>query len=88
MYEKAPENINVSFPVTGGVIADYNNMQTMVQELLEKNVKGHVKGSEFIIAVPTDITEVEKKAFYDLFFKSKMKPKSVLSVSYTHLQKR
>lgn len=36
MYEKAPENINVSFPVTGGVIADYNNMQTMVQELLEK----------------------------------------------------
>ena len=38
MYEKAPENINVSFPVTGGVIADYNNMQTMVQELLEKNV--------------------------------------------------
>ena len=40
MYEKAPENINVSFPVTGGVIADYNNMQTMVQELLEKNVKG------------------------------------------------
>ena len=52
----------------------------MVQELLEKNVKGHVKGSEFIIAVPTDITEVEKKAFYDLFFKSKMKPKSVFCV--------
>ena len=78
MYEKAPENINVSFPITGGVIADYNNMQVMVQEVLEKNVKGHVKGSEFIIAVPTDITEVEKKAFYDLFYKSKMKPKSVL----------
>ena len=35
MYEKAPENINVSFPVTGGVIADYNNMQTMVQEVVE-----------------------------------------------------
>ena len=51
MYEKAPENINVSFPITGGVIADYNNMQVMVQEVLEKNVKGHVKGSEFIIAV-------------------------------------
>ena len=45
MYEKAPENINVSFPITGGVIADYNNMQVMVQEVLEKNVKGHVKGS-------------------------------------------
>ena len=78
MYEKAPEAIQVSFPITGGVIADYNNMQTMVQELLDKNVKGHVKGSEFIVAVPTDITEVEKKAFYDLFYKSRMKPKTVL----------
>lgn len=78
MYEKAPESIQVSFPIIGGVIADYNNMQVMIQEILEKSSKGHVKGSEFIVAVPTDITEVEKKAFYDLFFKSKMKPKSVL----------
>lgn len=77
MYEKAPEAIQVSFPVSGGVIADYNNMQIMVQELLEKNSRGHVRGSESIVAVPTDITEVEKKAFYDLFFKSKMKPKQV-----------
>lgn len=78
MYEKAPETIQVSFPIVGGVIADYNNMQIMIQEILEKSSKGHVKGSEFIVAVPTDITEVEKKAFYDLFYKSKMKPKSVL----------
>ncbi|MCD7981571.1 MAG: rod shape-determining protein [Clostridiales bacterium] len=78
MYEKAPEAIEVSFPIVGGVIADYNNMQVMIQELLEKTYKGHVKGSEFIVAVPTDITEVEKKAFYDIFFKSRMKPKSVL----------
>jgi len=34
--------------------------------------------AEFIVAVPTDITEVEKKAFFDIFYKSKMKPKSVL----------
>ena len=30
MYEKAPENINVTFPVINGVIADYANMQTMI----------------------------------------------------------
>lgn len=78
MYEKAPDFIQVSFPIVGGVIADYNNMQFMMQEILERSSKGHVKGSDFIVAVPTDITEVEKKAFYDLFYKSKMKPKSVL----------
>ncbi len=78
MYEKAPEFIKVSFPVVNGVIADYNNMQTMICEILEKHMKSHIKGAEFIIAVPTDITEVEKKAFFDLFYKSRFKPKSVL----------
>ncbi len=78
MYEKAPESIQVSFPVVSGVIADYNNMQTMIGEILEKHMKSHIKGAEFIVAVPTDITEVEKKAFFDLFYKSKFKPKNVL----------
>ena len=77
MYEKAPEQIQVSFPIICGVIADFNNMQTMIQEFLEKHAKGKTRGAEFIVAVPTDITEVEKKAFFDIFYKSKMKPKSV-----------
>ncbi|MEY8390654.1 rod shape-determining protein [Lachnospiraceae bacterium] len=78
MYEKAPDNIKVSFPVVNGVIADYNNMQAMIGEVLEKHVKRNMKGAEFIVAVPTDITEVEKKAFFDLFYKSRFKPKNVL----------
>ncbi len=78
MYEKAPEAIQVTFPVVGGVIADFNNLQAMLQLYLEKNAKGRLRGAEFIVAVPTDITEVEKKAFFDMFFRSKLKPKSVL----------
>ena len=34
MYEKAPETINVTFPVISGVIADFNNLQTMLQMYL------------------------------------------------------
>lgn len=79
MYEKAPEVINVTFPVVSGVIADFDNLQNMLQIFLEKHTKGKVKGSEYIVAVPTDITEVEKKAFFDMFYRSKpLKPKSVL----------
>ncbi len=78
MYEKAPESIRVTFPIVNGVIADFANMQTMITEFIEKNAKGKARGSEFIVAVPTDITEVEKKAFYDIFAQSKMKPRSVL----------
>ena len=40
MYEKAPETINVTFPVTSGVIADFNNFPSMLQLFLETHVKG------------------------------------------------
>ena len=78
MYEKAPETIHVTFPITNGVIADFNHVQNMIFDFLETRTKGKVHGAEFIVAVPTDITEVEKKAFFDLFYKSKVKPRNVL----------
>ena len=77
MYEKAPDTINVSFPIVSGVIADFDNMQTMLFEVIEKDLKGKIKGSDIVVAVPTDITEVEKKAFSDLFSKAKNKPHSI-----------
>ena len=77
MYEKAPENIDVSFPIVGGVIADFDNMQTMLLEALKDKVDARLKGSDIVIAVPTDITEVEKKAFYDMFAKTRIKAKSI-----------
>ena len=67
MYEKAPETIQVTFPVVGGVIADFNNLQVMLQTYLEAHAKGKLRGAEFIVAVPTDITDVEKRAFFDMF---------------------
>lgn len=78
MYEKAPETINVTFPVSCGVISELNILQDVLQEFLEKNAKGKLRGSEFIVAVPTDITDVEKRAFFEIFYKSKLKPKTVL----------
>ncbi len=78
MYEKAPEFINVVFPVSCGVISEMNILQNALQEFLEKQMKGKLRGSEFIVAVPTDITDVEKRAFFEIFYKSKLKPKTVL----------
>ena len=65
MYEKAPANIEVVFPMKSGVISRFNNMQFLLQGLLKKERQSG-KGSEYVIAVPTDVTEVEKKAFFDL----------------------
>ena len=77
MFEKAPESIQVSFPIHGGVIAEFDNMQTMLLEVLENKTGAKLKGADIVIAVPTDITEVEKKAFYDMFAKTKIKAHSI-----------
>ncbi len=78
MHEKAPATINVSFPVHYGVIADYNNMQTLLNEFLKEFMDAKSKMADFIIAVPTDITEVEKKAFKDLVKGCSVKSKEIL----------
>lgn len=79
MLGKAPANIEVTFPVKCGVIADINNMRSLLNAILDNMSEkyGRVSGSEFVITAPTDITEVEKKAFADLITSSNAKPKSV-----------
>ena len=82
MYEKAPENIEVSFPVKYGVIADIENMQTLLLQFYNKinNDKKSAANTDFYIAVPTDVTEVEKRAFYELVADSKVKAKNIYIV--------
>ena len=76
MYEKAPSNIEIVFPMKCGVISRFNNMQFLLQGLLKKERQSG-KGSEYVIAVPTDVTEVEKKAFFDLVIHSTARAKEV-----------
>ena len=66
MYEKAPSNIHISYPLCNGVIADIKNMETIVRYFIQDLMKGSIKPADYYIAVPTDVTEVEKRAFYDL----------------------
>lgn len=79
MFEKAPANIQVSYPVKNGVIADIANMQALLNAMLKQvNGSGKKIGSaDFVVAIPTDITEVEKRAFYDLIANSQAKVKSI-----------
>ena len=80
MYEKAPDNITISFPVCNGVIADIKNINTLTHYFMNDLFKGNVKPADYFIAVPTDVTEVEKRAFYDLLKESNVKARRVLVV--------
>ena len=76
MFEKAPENIEVLFPMQGGAIAKFNDMQCLLESLLKKE-RLFYGGAEYLVAVPTDVTEVEKRAFYDLVYHSAARAKTV-----------
>ena len=76
IFEKSPTDIQVIFPMKNGVIAHFDDMQYLLGSLLETE-RRLVFGAEYVVAVPTDVTEVEKKAFYDLVFHSEAKAKSV-----------
>lgn len=76
MYEKTPANIEVAFPMKEGVISRFNDMQFLLQSLLKRD-RHFMRGAEYVIAVPTDVTEVQKKAFFDLVIHSSAKAKEV-----------
>lgn len=80
MYEKAPANIEVSYPMVNGVISDLRNMQLLLKCFLDKISKNGVKGSSYFVAVPKEITEVEKRSFFDVVKTPYIKPKNILMV--------
>jgi len=82
MYEKAPANINVSYPIKNGVIADLSNMHQLMLAFLNKisGGKNKLKGYNYYLAIPTNITEVEKRSYFDVIVSSKIKPGSIKMV--------
>ena len=80
MYEKAPSNIHSSYPLSNGVIADIHNMEKIVRFFLNDLTGNSIKSADYYIAVPTDVTEVEKRAFYDLIRDANVKAKKIMVV--------
>ncbi len=79
MYEKAPANIRVSYPVKNGVIADLANMLELLNYMIRKidRKSRKLSAAAVIVATPSDITEVEKRAFFDLVASSNIKAKII-----------
>ncbi len=79
MLGKAPDNFLVTYPVKNGVIADIANMLSLLNKALKTIIdkSGKISGADIIVAAPTDVTEVEKRAFFDLAASSIAKPKKV-----------
>lgn len=66
IYEKNPENLKVVWPMMNGVIANLTEMELLLSSLL-RDFNGIFGGNAALyIAVPSDITQVEKRAFFQV----------------------
>ncbi|MBQ3790630.1 MAG: rod shape-determining protein [Lachnospiraceae bacterium] len=80
MYEKAPSNIRISYPLSNGVIAEINHMETLVRLFVNAQMKGQPKPVDVYVAIPHDVTEVERKAFRDLIRDSNVRARDIMLV--------
>ncbi len=80
MYEKEPSNIQMIAPITSGVIGDYTNMRLLLAAVLRKYFR-YFRKCTVDVAAPSDITGVEKRAFYDLVWESGRRLRDVRLVS-------
>jgi rod shape-determining protein MreB len=64
MIGKTPSNIQAIRPLKAGVIADFNVTQKMLEYFIKKAVKTNffIFKPRIVIGVPSDVTEVEKRA--------------------------
>ncbi len=66
MYEKTPVDVKAGCPMRNGVIADAKNAETVLSYLLKKNKHFFSGQPSVYIAVPRDISAVEKRAYYNV----------------------
>ena len=65
MIGKAPSNINVIRPLKEGVISDYSVTEIMLNHFIKKAIGKSSRRPNVAICVPSEITEVEKRAVKD-----------------------
>ena len=78
MLGRTPGNIIAVRPLRQGVISDYTVTEKMIKYFVRKSLgKRTFKKPRISICVPSGVTEVEKKAFYDLVHHSAARAKTV-----------
>jgi len=71
MYEKAPVSVEVSCPMVGGVIASATNMELVLSYALKEFTSFTRKNSGLCLAVPSSLTPVEQRAFFNVLSTSR-----------------
>lgn len=66
MYEKNPTDIEVTFPMSYGKIANLNHVEIVLHSLLHEMDRFAGYGPVIYFSVPMNMTEIERRAYYAL----------------------
>jgi len=81
MLGRTPSNIIAVRPLRDGVVSDYDITERMLKYFIEKTCgSGRFFKPKIMICIPSGVTEVEKRAFYDLIKDSGVKAKKIMIV--------
>lgn len=83
--ESGNQEILMACPLKWGIIADYTASVKMFEYLLQKAI-GHklsfYRKPKIVICIPKDTTEVERKAFTDVFYQMKTREVYLSKLSF------
>lgn len=65
MLGRTPGNVIAIRPMKSGVIADFDVAEAMIRHFIQKVHKNKFRKPRVVVAVPSDITEVERRAVRD-----------------------
>lgn len=67
IFEKAPSNVYAGSPMSNGSIADGGNLEIVLTGLLKRFSTFYCNHPDILVTAPSEISEVEKRAFYKIF---------------------
>ena len=73
MFEKTPENIQVVTPMSNGRISDVLLVEAILHTLLSREHTSMGHRPTIYFSVPMDMTEIEKRAYYSVARRGKLK---------------
>lgn len=80
MYERSPEGIEVLYPIRGGVIASIEHTKQVLRKYIGSGIGLFSRTCDYFIAVPSDITALEKRAFHKLITSANIQARKVYIV--------
>ncbi len=80
MYEKNPDDVNVVYPISAGVIASIENAKMVLKKFIGSGIGLFSRTCDYYLAIPSDITEVQKRAFHKLITSANIQAKKVYLV--------